>query len=373
MRIGRGGEGFVEPCHQIAMGEEIHAQERDQIGQAPTETGGQLQIPQEQHRDQCRPNLRLDRIRGGADEGLDLQILFDRLEEQFDLPAILVDRGDGAGTEAVMIGDEDEGAAGVLTDCLDPTQKMPTLFLGAASGQADGLILDDVPVLRHGVFLDHLEQGVVLHAGDEIDTGVGPFGEQTVVVVAPVIDNDGAPREMHLVGGLDVGHLAIGDDTEARQVAVVVEDQMQLDRALGGAELCPVVHREAQIDDGRIDADQLVLEAKLLLAHRFGGDRLEQAVEDLLEQLPRSMAVGVGQRRARRCLDAQVGELAFATLQPALDLPQGMGPSQLAEQHADKLTPTRQPLAAELRSRFLDHALEVGSRNQLEYLAKHAA
>ena len=148
---------------------------------------------------------------------------------------------------------------------------------------------------------------------------------------------------------------------------------MQLDRALGGAELCPVIHGEAQIDDGRIDADQFVLETELFLAHRFGGDRLEQAVEDLLEQFPRTMTVGAGQRRARRRLDTQVGEFALTTLQPALDLPQGVGATQLAEQHADELAPARQTLAPVLRSRFPHHALEVGARNQLEYLTEHAA
>ena len=30
--IGLSGEGFVEPVHDIAMGEQIHAQERHQIG-----------------------------------------------------------------------------------------------------------------------------------------------------------------------------------------------------------------------------------------------------------------------------------------------------------------------------------------------------
>jgi len=69
-------------------GEEIHAQERSEIGQAPTETRGLLQTAQEQHRDQCESKLSLGLIRRGADEGLDLQILFDRLEEQLDLPRI---------------------------------------------------------------------------------------------------------------------------------------------------------------------------------------------------------------------------------------------------------------------------------------------
>src|SRR5512147_1864651 len=51
------------------------------------------------------------------------------IEKQFDLPAILVDRGDGGGTEAVMVAEEHEDAARVLADRLDTTQQMRTLML----------------------------------------------------------------------------------------------------------------------------------------------------------------------------------------------------------------------------------------------------
>lgn len=93
--IRRRGEGFVEPGHQVAMGKEIHAQQRHQIGQAPAETGGQLQVAQQQHRDQCCPHLGSHRVGRGADEGFDLQVLLEGLEAQLDLPAILVDGRDG--------------------------------------------------------------------------------------------------------------------------------------------------------------------------------------------------------------------------------------------------------------------------------------
>ena len=38
----------------------------------------------------CCPNLRLQGIGAGAHEGLDLQMLLEHLEEQFDLPAVPV-------------------------------------------------------------------------------------------------------------------------------------------------------------------------------------------------------------------------------------------------------------------------------------------
>ena len=54
---------------------------------------------QELHRqqcDECCPNLRLQRVGGGPHEGLDAEILLQRLEQQLDLPALLVDgRHDG--------------------------------------------------------------------------------------------------------------------------------------------------------------------------------------------------------------------------------------------------------------------------------------
>lgn len=55
--MGWRGERFDEPGHQIAVGQESHAQEVHQIGQAPAETGGQLQVAQQQR----EPKIRVSR------------------------------------------------------------------------------------------------------------------------------------------------------------------------------------------------------------------------------------------------------------------------------------------------------------------------
>ena len=52
---------------------------------------------QQQERDQCDGHLNAHRVLGGADEALDLQALLDPAEEQFDLPALLVEIGDLVG------------------------------------------------------------------------------------------------------------------------------------------------------------------------------------------------------------------------------------------------------------------------------------
>ncbi len=99
--IGRSGKRLVQPSPQVPVREEVHAQQRHQIGQAPAEAGDELQIAQEQHGDQRRPDLDLHRVGRGADEGFDLEVLLERLEEEFDGPVVLVDGGDRAGTQAM--------------------------------------------------------------------------------------------------------------------------------------------------------------------------------------------------------------------------------------------------------------------------------
>jgi hypothetical protein len=57
--------------------------------------------PFEQHHgDEGCPNLDAKGVLGGADEGLDLEVLLEHLEEELDLPALFVDGGDGGGPEA---------------------------------------------------------------------------------------------------------------------------------------------------------------------------------------------------------------------------------------------------------------------------------
>jgi len=153
----------------------------------------------------------------------------------------------------------------------------------------------------------------------------------------------------------------------------VVAHQLELDHALGAAKLRPAAHRQAQINRGRIETGQFVLEMELAFALRLGGDRLEQTVGDLFEQILWTVAVRVRQRGADWGGDPQVDQLAFAALQLARNLLQRMHSTELTEPHPHKLTPVRQPRAAIFGPCTLDDALEVGARDELGYLTRHAA
>jgi hypothetical protein len=69
-----------------------------------------LQIFEQEQGDQGGPDLNLQGVGAGADEALDAQVLLQRLEEKFSLPALAVDGGDGGSGKAAMIGEKDQGA-----------------------------------------------------------------------------------------------------------------------------------------------------------------------------------------------------------------------------------------------------------------------
>ena len=61
---------------------QLLAQQCRQIGKRPTEAGFHLQVLQDQHGDQRRPDLRLDRIGAGAQERLYFRCLLQGLKQQ---------------------------------------------------------------------------------------------------------------------------------------------------------------------------------------------------------------------------------------------------------------------------------------------------
>ena len=82
-------EGIVEPLHQAPVRKEIQADHGRKIGQGPCGPGQVVEPPQEKQGDEGCPNLGSQGVLAGPDEGLDLQILLERLEEQFDFPLMM--------------------------------------------------------------------------------------------------------------------------------------------------------------------------------------------------------------------------------------------------------------------------------------------
>ncbi len=186
------------------MSKEVHSQEGHEIRKGPVKLGTKLKEPQNQHGNQCCPNLDLDGIGTGAHKGLDLQVLLQSFKEDLDLPTLFVNGSNGRRPQFQVISQEYQDLLGLRVIDFDPSKRVRAFLGGLGTPQFDHFIFEDVTVLRDLPLANHFIQSIVLHAGDDIDTLGGPSAKQAIVVIPSVIDYDGSGIEMKLTSYLDV-------------------------------------------------------------------------------------------------------------------------------------------------------------------------
>ncbi len=99
---------------------------------------------QEQKGDESCPNLNLESVLGGSDEGFNPQVLLDGLEEDLDPPPLLVDSGDCGRPELEMVCEQHDQALFFRVPHLDSSQKIRTFLLRVKAGEFDNPVGDDV-------------------------------------------------------------------------------------------------------------------------------------------------------------------------------------------------------------------------------------
>ena len=230
---------------------------------AAADLADELEIGEQQIDTNSDPDLSHDGVFGGAKKTLDLQVLLDPFEEQFDLPTGLVNRRDGAGREFEVVGQEDIMLAGLAIPEADTTQQDRARFcLGA--GKLDGLIAGQPLGLEDRMTFNDPIHGIPALAGHEEDVVGIQLVIPAVIGIAAINDEDAALGQLQGTRGGDVMGLAIGDGHERRQQAAVIQADMQFDSALGGAEPGPGKDAETQIDGGGIQGIQFVLEPEAM-------------------------------------------------------------------------------------------------------------
>ena len=150
---------------------------------------------------------------------------------------------------------------------------------------------------------------------------------------------------------------------------------MQFDGPLGSAKMSPVKQLCAQIDDGRVQTQQRILETKSSLATPFGLSQttIQQAVKNLFVQLPGSMLIGIAEGGALGRSDSKMMQFSFTASQTSADLPQAMSTAQLAKQHGHKLSPAAETACMALGFGLQDQLLKLPARKKLEKLTENAA
>ena len=115
-----------------------------------------------------------------------------------------------------------------------------------------------------------------------------------------------------------------------------VQQRVQLDGGFGGAEQRPRKHRQAQVDGGRVQrVDRVVeLQPQGLVGIQRAGDA-NHGLCELGVDAPVAALIGVGERVARHpAADAHVIELVLMGAQTRFDIAQALAEGELRECHA---------------------------------------
>lgn len=172
---------MINPRPQVAVSEQIHTKQSNQIRQVPAETGAELKKLQDQHRDQGGPDLDLQGIGAGAHEGFNLEVLFQGSEKQLDLPAIFVDRGQRRCSPLKMIAQQHPELAGLRMRDLNAAILLgrPKMELGI--GPIHHLVFENPAVLRDRAFFDNDALSIGSHARHKKDSRLAPPMKEMVI------------------------------------------------------------------------------------------------------------------------------------------------------------------------------------------------
>ena len=114
-------------------------------------------------------------------------MLFEHLEEEFDLPTIPIYPANSGRSEAMVVGEKLNLALVLFIPDYYPAQQPRILLFGHGSGEADDLVSENVSALRQGAVIYDFVGSVVFESGHEEDTGVIPLKEELKVTVASVL------------------------------------------------------------------------------------------------------------------------------------------------------------------------------------------
>ena len=199
------------------------------------------------------PDLRLDGVLAGPQKGFDSQILLDPFEEQLDLPPLSIECRNQFGLECKVVREKGQSLA-VLVFCNNSANDLRILFGRVEDGQYPRLIANDLSVgLIDGLGVSALKLRIGFCARHEVRLRL-MNDVKLFVVEATTSQQIACPRlDQEIVEHVDLVGLAVRNADKAWDCAAQVQQCMQFDSALGSTKRCPQIHRQTQIDRGRIE------------------------------------------------------------------------------------------------------------------------
>ncbi len=266
-------------------------------------------------------------------------MLFDPFEEQFDLPAAMIELGDGQRRHGEVVGQEDERFAGLGIPKADAPQRVGIILPGVKASGQNGLVKLQTGGFVHGTGVATGAAEVFSGAGDEESAALMETMKSGEVQIAAIHDVEGTGHPDQLIKDVHVVNTGWSDNDDGGKVALEREQRVKFDGGLVSAEGGPWEQREAQVNGGGIQrvSGGLKFKAEGFIRVERGG-LLNEDVSEAGKDTPVAFFVGVGQRAAGDGLaNAGVIEFRAEGSQAGFDVAQTFAPRQLCEGQHEKL------------------------------------
>jgi hypothetical protein len=273
----------------------------------------------------------------------DPKILFDPAEEQFHLPAELVEFGDCQSRQMKVIRQEDQVTIVFSIIETHPTKRLGILGLGLGTGQDDRLVRGQVHGFIDGLRAESSRLKVRFGSGDEEGSALMKSIEPGVVQISSVQKVERTRLKWENVEDSNIMRFPFCDMDKCRDGTSQVEECMEFDGPFPFSKKSPRKKRQAQIDRGRIEGVNRVLEIQsdVLVPVEYPslGD---EDVSEVGINPPVAIFVGMGQVVPRNvAADAHVIEPIFHRSQAGHDIAETFPVGQLGNGQTKKLIETR--------------------------------
>ena len=157
------------------------------------------------------PDLRLHSVLAVADETLDAQMLLDPLEEQFHLPATLVQRSNRQCGQDRIVGQKHQCLAGLRVFETDTTQLLGIILRDVVAVQDDTLIANDARAAADRHRVDPARIHATLGASYKKRPSLMQREQPTEIQIAPIHDVKRSSLEVQHIQYIDLVGLSIRD------------------------------------------------------------------------------------------------------------------------------------------------------------------
>ena len=308
----------------------------------------------------CDPDLSSCGVLGCPEKCFDAQVLFDPLEEQFDLPAAFVNGWDSLRWQIEVIRQENQSLSSLGIKETNTPELFRVISLAFVGAQSDGLITAQTTGLVDWSRLAQAESHIAFCSYDKVGICTFDSKESGKVKVSAVEDIDASSFKEHPIHEVNVMNRPLCNLHENRDRTSQINLSVEFDRGFSPAKMSPRKHRQAQINRRGIDGIDHLVDVESVGIFTVKSSRLtNQNLCECLVNTPVSMLICICQISSCDVTSDAHSVEVRASSQAGFNISKALPESDLSKSHREKLISCSHTFAHPRHRMLFDAALKL--------------